>query len=377
MKINAGNSDKKCKFEKREILMNTPTKIPDERIKQVFLILIIVALALLIISNLTMFIPSLLGAITLYIISRKYNLYLQEKRKIKSGFAAFFIMLATLVVLILPVYFIADVIIEKLGNANAYMNKLNIFIDKVHGFILQKVNIDLLSKDNIEKIKSQIAKFSGSALSGTFNTLTVIVSMYFILYFMLEKPRRFERLLKNAVPLKRSNINLIGDKFQRMVIANAIGIPVVALGQGLAGLIGYLIFGAPSPVLLFALTFVASMIPVVGAAIVYVPVCIYMIAEGQTGSGIALFVYCLVVVGLIDNLLRFTLLKKLENIHPLNTVFGIIMGMNVFGFMGLIFGPILVSITVLLIQVYRDEFSDEETPELHLPDNKPKIDLKL
>lgn len=357
--------------------MNTPAKIPDEKIKQVFLILIIVALALLIVSNLTMFIPSLLGAITLYIISRKYNLYLQEKRKMKPGFAAFLIMLATLVVLILPVYFIADVIIEKLGNANAYMNKLNIFIDKVHGFILQKVNIDLLSKDNIEKVKSQITKFSGSALSGTFNTLTVIVSMYFILYFMLEKPRRFERLLKNAVPLKRSNINLIGDKFQRMVIANAIGIPVVALGQGLAGLIGYLIFGAPSPVLLFALTFVASMIPVVGAAIVYVPVCIYMIAEGQTGSGIALFVYCLVVVGLIDNLLRFTLLKKLENIHPLNTVFGIIMGMNVFGFMGLIFGPILVSITVLLIQVYRDEFSDEDTPELHLPDNEPKIDLKL
>ena len=117
-----------------------------------------------------------------------------------------------------------------------------------------------------------------------------------------------------------------------MVIANAIGIPVVALGQGIAGLIGYIIFGAPSPVLLFALTFVTSMIPIVGAAIVYVPICIFMIAEGQTGAGIGLAIYCLVVVGLTDNLLRFTLLKKLEDIHPLNTVFGIIAGMNIFGF---------------------------------------------
>lgn len=97
-----------------------------------------------------------------------------------------------------------------------------------------------------------------------------------------------------------------------MVIANAIGIPVVALGQGIAGLIGYIIFGAPSPVLLFALTFVTSMIPIVGAAIVYVPICIFMIAEGQTGAGIGLAIYCLVVVGLIDNLLRFTLLKNLK-----------------------------------------------------------------
>ncbi len=121
------------------------------------------------------------------------------------------------------------------------------------------------------------------------------------------------------------------------------------------------------------------MLPIVGAAIVYVPVCIFMIAEGQTGPGLGLAAYCLIVVGLTDNLLRFTLLKRLENIHPLNTVFGIIMGINLFGFMGLIFGPILISITVLLIQVYRDEFSDDEN-ELILPEPKEieeKIDLTI
>lgn len=171
---------------------------------------------------------------------------------------------------------------------------------------------------------------------------------------------------------------MIGDKLRKLIMANAIGIPVVALGQGIVGLVGYFIFGAPGPVLLFALTAAASMIPVVGAAIVYIPVCIFMIAEGNTGQGLGLAAYCLIVVGLTDNLLRFTLLKKLENIHPLNTVFGIIMGMNLFGFMGLIFGPILISFTVLLVQVYRNEFSDEETPpELQLPntDEDNKVDL--
>ncbi|MDP2453025.1 MULTISPECIES: AI-2E family transporter [unclassified Kaistella] len=358
---------------------NKKHQINEEKIKQVFLLLVIIILAGLICFHLSLFVPSLLGAITLYVITRKYNLYLQEERKWKPWIASMVIILGTLVVLILPIYFIADLLIAKLGNASAYMQKFNIFIDKIHDFVFSKTNIDLLSKDNLTKLKEGVAKFSTSALSGTFNTLTVVASMYFILYFMLEKPLLFERLLKSSAPLKRANVNLLGEKIRKMVMANAIGIPVVAIGQGLIALIGYLIFGAPSAILLFALTCVGSMLPIVGAAIVYIPVCIFMIAEGNVGPGLGLAAYCLIVVGLTDNLLRFTLLKKLENIHPLNTVFGIIMGINLFGFMGLIFGPILISITILLIQVYRDEFSDDN-PELIMSEPKEieeKIDLSI
>ncbi len=334
--------------------------IPDVRIKQFFLLLIIIILFFLIGYNLMLFVPSILGAITLYIITRRYNLYLIEVKKWKPWVSTLVIMVATLVVLILPLYFIVDLLVTKLGNASAYMTQFNSVIDKIHDFIMQKTGFDILSKENMDSLKRNVGKVSGTALSGTFNTLTVIASMYFILFFMMEKPRLFERLLQSAAPLKKANVNLLGDKIYKMVIANAIGIPVVALGQGLVALIGYFIFGAPSPVLLFALTAIASMIPIVGGALVYVPVCLLMIAEGKMGPGIGLAIYCLVAVGLTDNLLRFTLLKKLENIHPLNTVFGIIMGMNLFGFMGLIFGPILISITVLLVQVYRDEFSQSE-----------------
>ena len=358
---------------------NKSQQISEVKIKQVLLLLLIIVMAGLICYHLALFVPAVLGAITLYVITRKYNLYLQQERKWKPWAAAFVIILGTLVVLILPIYFIADLLIEKLGNASAYMEKFNVFTDKIHDYIFSKTNIDILSKENLDKLKENVGKFSTSALSGTFNTLTVVMSMYFILYFMLEKLLAFERLLKSSAPLKRANVNLLGEKIQKMVMANDIGIPDVAIGQGLVALVGYLNFGAPSAVLLFALTCVGSMLPIVGAAIVYIPVCIFMIAEGKVGPGVGLAIYCLVVVGLTDNLLRFTLLKKLENIHPLNTVFGIIMGMNLFGFMGLIFGPILISITILLIQVYRDEFSDDDN-ELIMPEPKeiePKIDLSI
>ena len=358
---------------------NRKHQISEVKIKQIFLLLVIIVLIGLICTNLAMFIPSVLGAITLYIVTRKYNLYLQEVKNWKPWVASLVIILATLVILVLPIYFIVDLLIDKLGNASAYMQKFNVFVDKIHDYVYSKTNFDILSKENLDKLKQNVGKYTTSALSGTFNTLTVVASMYFILYFMLEKPRLFERLLKTSAPLKKANVNLLGEKIQKMVVANAIGIPVVAFGQGLVALIGYLIFGAPSPVLLFALTAVTSMIPIVGASIIFIPVSIFMIAEGNVGPGLGLAIYCLIVVGLTDNLLRFTLLKRLENIHPLNTVFGIIMGMNLFGFMGLIFGPILISITLVLIQVYRDEFSNDEK-EIILPEPKEiekKIDLTI
>lgn len=359
---------------------NSKSQISPVKIKQVFLILIITALITLILGNLAMFIPSVLGALTLYIVCRQFNFYLQETREWKPVWASLLIILICLVVLVIPVYLIGDMIVQRLGDSKEYMEKFNVFLDKIHDFIYAKTNFDILSKETLDKVKDQVARISTSALSGTFNTLSVILSMFFMLYFMLEKPRTFERLVASAAPLKKANINLIGQKFRKLVIANAVGIPVVAVGQGLVALVGYYIFGAPSPVLLFALTAVTSMIPIIGGAIIFVPVGIYMVAEGDTSSGIGLLIYCLVVVGLTDNVLRFTLLKKLENIHPLNTVFGIIMGMKLFGFMGLIFGPILVSMTVLLLQVYRDEFSMDDTPPLKLPDDdeaEPKIDLTI
>jgi len=345
-------------------------------IKQIALILVICVLVGLICWNLALFIPSVLGAVTLYIVCRKFNYYLIEEKNWKPWLSATVLMLASLVILILPLYFIVDMLVAKAGNAQAYMEKFNVFLEKIHQFVYQKVGFDILRKENIAKVTNYAVTLSTKVLNTTVNTFTVIASMYFILYFMFVKARLFERIVARAMPFKKKNIQLLGDKFIKLVMANAIGIPVVALGQGVVALIGYWIFGCPSPMLLFALTAVASMLPVVGAAIVYVPVGIFMIAEGQNGPGVGILLYGLIIVGLTDNLLRFTLLKKLEDIHPLVTVFGIILGMNIFGFMGLVFGPILMSITVLLIQVYRDEFSEDDTPELEIPNQDNELENK-
>ncbi|QOR73198.1 AI-2E family transporter [Cruoricaptor ignavus] len=357
-----------------------PQQISNVKVKQILLIGVIVGLLYLIVKNLLLFIPSLLGAITLYVVTRDLNFYLQEKKKWKPALATSVIILLCLVVIIIPMYFIGDLLVQKIGSSQQYMSQINEYILKSQEYVYEKTNIDLLSKGNMDKLQGSISRIGTSLVNETVNTLTVVLSMFFILYFMLANPRKFEQTAAQLLPLKRTNVNMIGEKFRKLVMANAVGLPVTAIGQGLFALIGYLIFGAPSAALLFVLTAIASVLPVVGTMIVWVPVVLYMFAIGDTGNAIGLTLYCLIVVGTTDNVLRFTVLKKLEDIHPLNTVFGIIMGVNLFGFIGLIFGPILVSMTLLLIQVYANEFSDEDTPpDLHLGEQpiEKKIDLML
>ena len=309
--------------------MDTSSQISNNKIRQVFMLAIILLMLGLILFNLSDFLPSLLGALTLYIISRSFNFYLVEKRNWKPWLAAIAIILIALFVIIIPSYLIVDLLVQKIGNAQQYAAQFNDFVDKVMHYVQSKIDIDILSKENKQKISEFAGKVSTTILNTTLNTLTVISAMFFILYFMLTKARLFERILMGISPLKRSNGKKIGDKFRKLVIANAVGIPVVALGQAIVAVIGYLIFGAPSPLLLFALTFIGSMIPIVGAAIVYVPIGLFMLASGDTVGGIGVIVFGLVIVGLVDNILRFTFLKKLENIHPLNTVFGIILGLKI------------------------------------------------
>jgi predicted PurR-regulated permease PerM len=173
---------------------------------------------------------------------------------------------------------------------------------------------------------------------------------------MLVNGRKMEIALYEYIPLRDENVAKISKEVNTMVASNAIGIPLVAFAQGVVGLIGYLIIGVKEPFFWFGVTCIAGMIPVIGAALAYIPLAIIFFANGQTWQGIAMAIFGFGVIGTVDNVLRFSLLKKLGNVHPLTTVFGVIIGLNLFGFIGLIFGPLLISLFMVLLKIYSNEF---------------------
>ena len=174
---------------------------------------------------------------------------------------------------------------------------------------------------------------------------------------MLIGGRKMETYLIEWMPMKNENVLLLRRETNSLVYSNAIGIPLIALFQGLLGLIAYLVLGVKEPLFWFIITCIASMLPVVGATLAYVPVGILFFADGMTVKGIVMLAYGFGIISTIDSVFRFWLQKQMGDVHPLITAFGVILGLNLFGFIGLIFGPILISLFLLLVKIYINEFS--------------------
>ncbi|MEP5131787.1 AI-2E family transporter, partial [Nonlabens ulvanivorans] len=194
------------------------------------------------------------------------------------------------------------------------------------------------------------------------SSLTVSISigiMFFLLYFMLVDRKKWLEAALIYMPLKEKNLKIIGKESIDLVKSNAIGIPLVALLQGIVALIGYFIFGVENPFFWFVITVIGSMIPFVGTALGILPVTILLFSQGETAAAIGILIYGVIVVGSTDNLFRLVVQKRLADVHPLVTLIGVVVGVPLFGFIGLIFGPLLVSLFLLLLKIYKNEYGKE------------------
>ena len=331
--------------------------IPNNVIRQVLLIVLIIALAWLLFTQLQTFLPAFLGSYTLYVLMRKYMFLLENKYKWKKGLCAAVLMLLSFLIILLPIFILVNMMATKIGFAVEHSNEV---LTAIQGFIQRyekQYGIQVMTDQNINKLTTWGAETLPQIIGGTVNTLVTIIVMYFILYFMLTEGRKMESHFYEWVPIKDENIILLRTDLNRLVLSNAIGIPLIALAQGVVGVIGYVIVGVPEPLFWFVVTCITGMLPVLGAALAYVPLALLLFATNEPVKGAIILIFGLAIIGSIDNIFRFWLNKKLGDVHPLITVFGVIVGVNLFGFIGLIFGPILISLFILLLKVYVNEFT--------------------
>ncbi len=332
-------------------------QISNNIIRQVLLLLFITALGLILFFELKTFLPAFLGSYTLYLIMRKYMFILEGRYKWKKSMAAGVLMLLSFLIILVPVFLIVNMMSSKVGFAIQHASDALVSIKNFIQGYEQEYKINILTEANIQKITTWAAQTFPQILGATLSTLIAVIVMYFILFFMLTQGRRMESAFYEWAPLKDENLLLLRRDLNSMVLSNAIGIPLIALLQGVTGLIGYLVIGVPEPLFWFVLTSITAMLPVVGAAVAYIPLALVLFASGDTGKGWITLVYGLAVIGSVDNIFRFLLAKKLGDIHPLITVFGVIIGVNMFGFIGIIFGPILISLFLIMIKIYSNEFN--------------------
>ncbi len=326
------------------------------------LLLLILLLVYLVIQELYIFLPGLLGALTLYILSRANYFQLIYNRKWKKGLAAGLFIIYYLFLIGLPIFLAITLISPKL---NAFLADPNAMIESARSSIVtiqQKFGFNLLSENTLQNALSRLTAFIPTLLNSTANLISNLAIMLFILYFMLYNGREIERMLNRLIPLKQENINMLASETKKLVRANALGVPLISIIQGLTATLGYFIFGVNEWGLWGFLTGVFAFFPVVGTMVVWVPLVIYMYAIGDTWNATGLLIYSVIVTGNVDYIARITIMKRMGNVHPVMTILGVLVGLGLFGFIGLIFGPLLVNYIIVLFKIYMNEFIENAEP---------------
>ena len=333
----------------------------NNQIKQILILTLLIALILLALRELYIFLPGLLGALTLYIISRGGYFQLVYHRKWRKGWTAGLYLLAYMFIVSLLIYIMVILLGPKISG---FLHDPVLMINKANQAIAdvqRQTGLTLVTENSLSGIMNKLSGSIPSLLNDTSNLLLNLAIMLFILYYMLVNGKEMENYLIRIIPLKKNNIAELAAETKRIVKASALGIPIISMIQGLTATLGYFIFGVDEFVLWGFITGVFAFFPVVGTMLIWVPLVIYTYASGDTWNATGLFFYSLIVTGNVDYLSRITLLKRMGHVHPVITVLGVIVGLGLFGFIGLIFGPLLVNYIILLFRIYMNEFINHKT----------------
>ena len=300
------------------------------------------------------FLNGTLGAITLYILLRRTNIYLANR--LSPGLAPWILTIAVAVFVVLPFSAAIWYIIELINNLDFDINVvMKRFADTIK-YLESTTKLDLVSEKSIAFATAKVTAFMNSLVAGINDAAINLFTALLILFFLLAGGIRMERGIARCLPFNDLNKTIVINKVSTIVKSNAIGIPLLAMIQGTVAAVGYYICGVNNPIEFGVLTGFASMIPIVGSMLVWIPLAIVQYFEQGMLPAIYISLYGIVVISQSDNVLRMIVQKRMADTHPLVTIFGVIAGLPLFGFMGLIFGPLLVAMFLLFLEMFIKQY---------------------
>lgn len=334
------------------------------------LIILILFIAVVLFRELAPFMSGVLGASTIYVMVRGQMRYLTQKKNLGRALSAILIVIEAILCFLIPISVAVWLLVGELNNINLDPSSYLSGIQHFNELIQQKTGYNVLSSENLISAASYLPKIGQILLDSVSSFIINSLVLVFVLYFMLIGGERMEKYLFSLLPFDDDNKKSVIHSVKMMVTSNAIGIPLLAIIQGVVATIGYIIFDAPSPILFGFLTCFATIIPLIGTSLIWFPLAVYLALTGDWFNAIGLAIYALIVISNSDNLIRFILQKKMADTHPLITVFGVIIGLTLFGFWGVIFGPLLLSVFILCIDIFKREYLDEKDTAMTIDDYK-------
>jgi predicted PurR-regulated permease PerM len=295
---------------------------------------------------------SILGAIVLFTVFRPVYLYFVEKKQWNKTLAALLIMLVSLIAIIIPLMSLSIMVVSKISSINVKSFDLQAWISKIDDYAGYNFNSPHFAENTMQKLGTLATDIFPSILGSAASIIITLMVMYFLLYFMFVQIREFEAGLLKYAPFREQHALKFAVALRNSTYSNVLGQGIIAVAQGILLANGFWIFGIPDPVFWGVIGAFISFLPVVGAPTLSIPASIILFAQGHTLKGVLLLAYGLLFIGNVDSFLRMMINKRVANTHPLITIIGVFIGIPLFGITGLVFGPLLLSYFLLLLEIY-------------------------
>ncbi|MDB5157751.1 MAG: family transporter [Mucilaginibacter sp.] len=312
----------------------------------------IVVLGCFILYALSGLFSAILGAIVLFTIFRPFYLYLVDKKNWNRSLAAVSIIFISLIVIVLPFTALSFMVIGKISEINTHTLPIQEWLGKIDNFADSTFKQSHFAENTLQKLGAYATDLFPSLLGSAANIILTLLVLYFLLYFMFVQIREFEAGLLRYAPFREQYALKFAVALRNSTYSNVLGQGIIAITQGALLANGFWIFGIPDPLFWGVIGAFISFLPVVGAPTLCIPASIVLFANDHTVKGILLLAYGLLFIGNIDNVLRMIINKRVANTHPLISVIGVFIGLPLFGILGLVFGPLLLSYFLLLVEIY-------------------------
>ena len=311
----------------------------------------VIVLTALLITGLKPYLGAILSALVFTPVFRPVYLWLLVRLK-RPVFAAWATLLIIFLAVIGPVATIVGLAYQE-ASAVAEQYK-DIQPDKVSFTVFGKNIPDLvreLAGNFLDWVRTRLADIA----TGILSVVIGLFVMFYLIYYLLQDGPKLERMVQDLLPFGEENSRKLIEDFYRISRGFVVGQGVTALLQGALGCLGFLIFGFPGAVLWGLVMAVLSLIPVLGAFLIWIPAGILQIAGGATNSGIGILIWGALVVSTADNLVRPLIMRNMAGIHPIITLLGVFAGLTLFGLIGIVVGPLLFAMVLETARMFYHE----------------------
>lgn len=311
--------------------------------------------------------PIIFGFILAILATPLYD-WVQKKVKHRKSLSAAILCLLLVVVIMIPFMLLMSLVIRQgiisFNAINDWVMAGNLV--KISQLFKQYLpNAGFLNDIDINATITSVSTNSGKFLIKKSGALVSNISavfmnfglMIFVFFFVVQNQKRLFDYIFHLMPLSAEHETILIEKVKAVSKSAMLGTAVTAAGQGLAGGIAFAICGLPGFFWGAVMAF-ASLIPVVGTALIWVPAAIYLFIAGYIKSGVFMIIWSVVVVGMIDNFVRPLFMSGSANMSTVVIFFSILGGLNLFGLAGLLYGPLIISITMVLFYIYELEFTE-------------------